>query len=227
MSFENTWQEIRDHSSKPDLTRFPDPCWCFLSFSSTHTFSIGFRSGTGMAIADAWFCAQWHIFVLLEDPNMACYKISSSCQVLIFLSVGIWSNPWCHVSEQDVQDLWQKIGPTTLKIQRSISFYTWGTFLSVWTKPYSKCLLPKSSFFVLFHLSIERLKSNLHYWNFKRDRFYGQMKPYTAKMDLGIWRDSVWRNGLWSLVRCSPNSSGIIGENSEQLSWKKEVSKSI
>jgi len=23
-----------------------------------HSFSIGFRSGTGMAIADAWFCAQ-------------------------------------------------------------------------------------------------------------------------------------------------------------------------
>jgi len=33
----------------------------------------------------------------LEDPN----KISSTgCQVLIFFSsVGIWSNPWCHVSE--------------------------------------------------------------------------------------------------------------------------------
>ncbi len=29
-----------------------------------------------------------------------------------------------------------------------------------------------------------------------------------------IWRDSGWRNGLWSLIKCSPNSSGIIGENS-------------
>ncbi len=29
-----------------------------------------------------------------------------------------------------------------------------------------------------------------------------------------IWRDSGWRNGLWSLVRCSLTSSGIIGENS-------------
>ncbi len=38
-----------------------------------------------------------------------------------------------------------------------------------------------------------------------------------------IWRDSGWRNGLWSLVRCSPNSSGIIGENSELLSWEKDV----
>ncbi len=30
-------------------------------------------------------------------------------------------------------------------------------------------------------------------------------------------------NGLWSLVRCSPNSSGIIGENSELLPWEKDV----
>ncbi len=36
-------------------------------------------------------------------------------------------------------------------------------------------------------------------------------------MELWIWRiwsDSGWRNGLWSLVRCSLTSSGIIGENS-------------
>ncbi len=30
-------------------------------------------------------------------------------------------------------------------------------------------------------------------------------------------------NGLWSLIRCSPNSSGIIGENSELLSLEKDV----
>ncbi len=42
-----------------------------------------------------------------------------------------------------------------------------------------------------------------------------------------IWRDSGWRNGLWSLIRCSLTSSGIIGENSELLSWQKEVAKSI
>ncbi len=28
-----------------------------------------------------------------------------------------------------------------------------------------------------------------------------------------IWRDSRWRNGLWSLVMCSLSSSGIVGEN--------------
>ncbi len=30
-------------------------------------------------------------------------------------------------------------------------------------------------------------------------------------------------NGLWSLISCSPNSSGIIGENSELLCWEKDV----
>jgi len=29
-----------------------------LLFSSALSFSIGFRSGTGTAIPDAWFCAQ-------------------------------------------------------------------------------------------------------------------------------------------------------------------------
>ncbi len=33
----------------------------------------------------------------------------------------------------------------------------------------------------------------------------------------------LYENGLWSLIRCSPNSSGIIGENSELLPWEKDV----
>ncbi len=42
-----------------------------------------------------------------------------------------------------------------------------------------------------------------------------------------IWSDSGWRNDLWSLVRCSLTSSGIIGEMLEMLNWQMEVSKSI
>ncbi len=38
-----------------------------------------------------------------------------------------------------------------------------------------------------------------------------------------IWRDSGWRNSVWSLIRCSPKTSGIIGENSELFSWGKDV----
>ncbi len=41
-----------------------------------------------------------------------------------------------------------------------------------------------------------------------------------------VWRDSGWRNGLWSLFRCSLTSSGIIGEHLERLNWQMEVSKS-
>ncbi len=36
-------------------------------------------------------------------------------------------------------------------------------------------------------------------------------------------RRKISMNGLWSLVKCSPNSSGIIEENSELLSWEKDV----
>ncbi len=58
---------------------------------------------------------------------------------------------------------------------------------------------------------------------------WGELKRSTV-MELWIWRiwrDSGWRNGLWSLVRCSLTSSGIIGENLELLNWQMEVSKSI
>ncbi len=49
---------------------------------------------------------------------------------------------------------------------------------------------------------------------------WSELKRRSTIMELWIWRiwrDSGWRNGLWSLIRCSPNSSGIIGENSELL----------
>ncbi len=63
----DTWQEIRDNSFIQNLSRsfrFTAPCWCF--FSSVHLthFLQGSGQRTGMAIAEAWFCAQWPIFVL-------------------------------------------------------------------------------------------------------------------------------------------------------------------
>ncbi len=64
-----------------------------LSVHLTH-FLHGSGQRTGMAIAKAWFCAQWHIFcvvfkvcfwiiVRLEDPNMAHYKISNRVSHLL------------------------------------------------------------------------------------------------------------------------------------------------
>ncbi len=60
-------QEIRDHSFIQNHSRpfiFTASCWCF--FSSVHLthFLQGSGQRTGMAKAEAWFCAQWPIFVL-------------------------------------------------------------------------------------------------------------------------------------------------------------------
>ncbi len=72
MRLENTWQEIIPRSYKrsflhPEslqILRFPAPWRCF--FSSVHLshFLQGSGQRTGMARAEAWFCAQWPIFVL-------------------------------------------------------------------------------------------------------------------------------------------------------------------
>ncbi len=55
---------------------------------------------------------------------------------------------------------------------------------------------------------------------------WGELKRRSTNIELWIWRIwrySVWRNGLLSLVSCSPNSSCSKGENSELLSWDKDV----
>ncbi len=67
MRLKNTWQEIRDHSFIQNHSRsfrFTALWRCF--FSSVHLthFLQGSGQRTGMAIAEAWFCAQWPIFVL-------------------------------------------------------------------------------------------------------------------------------------------------------------------
>ncbi len=67
MRLENTWQEIRDHSFIQNHSRSFrfTASWrcCFSSVHLTH-FLQGSDQRTGMAIAEAWFCAQWPIFVL-------------------------------------------------------------------------------------------------------------------------------------------------------------------
>jgi len=141
---ENTWPEIRDHSFLH--IQIPRSMLALL-FSPLHSFSIGFRFGTGMAIADVWFCAQWPIFVLIlifVFGSLSCWKIQT-WPFIRFLAQA--------VRFRFFQDLWQKIRPTALKIQQSISLYTWGTFYPCMNQPHIKLV------FLLFHLTIEPSRS--------------------------------------------------------------------
>ncbi len=66
--------EVREHLTKdqrsflhPESLQtlyIPSSMSVLLLFSSPHTFSTGFRSEDWNGIAEAWFCAQWPIFVL-------------------------------------------------------------------------------------------------------------------------------------------------------------------
>ncbi len=67
MRLENTWQGTRDHSFNQNHSRsfrFTSPYWCFFSSVHLNHFLYGSGQRTGMAIAEAWFCSQWPIFVL-------------------------------------------------------------------------------------------------------------------------------------------------------------------
>ncbi len=60
-------QEIRDYSFIQNLSRsfrFTASWRCFSSSVHLTHFLQGSGQKTGMAIAEAWFCAQWPIFVL-------------------------------------------------------------------------------------------------------------------------------------------------------------------
>ncbi len=145
-----------------------------LLFSSLTHFLQGSGQRTGMVIAEAWFCAQWPVILLFLRFVFGLlygWKIQT-WPIIRFLSESVtyifcicWSNPWCHVSKQDVQDLQQKYRPTTSKIQQYISLYTWGTFYPCVHQTHLECLLLNISFFKL-HLTIEAspIWSSSHVW---------------------------------------------------------------
>ncbi len=175
MRLENTWEEIRDHSFIQNYSRpfrFTAPWRCFVfSVHLTHCL-YGLGQRTGMAIAEAWFCAQWPIFVLFLRfvfGLLYCWKIQTwpiisflteSVSYWLILSVGIWYNPWCHVSKQDVQCLQQKYRPSTSKIQQYISLYTWGTFYPCVHQTLLECLLLKKVFGRERRIFLETLPNN-------------------------------------------------------------------
>jgi len=80
------------HTESLQILQIPRSMLVLLLFSSDHSFSIGFRSGTGMAIADASFCDQWPIFVLIlmfVFGSLSCWKIQT-WPVIRFLAQAVW-----------------------------------------------------------------------------------------------------------------------------------------
>ncbi len=161
MRLENTWQEIRDHSFIQNHSRsfrFTAPWRCF--FSSVHLthFLQGLGQRTGMAIAEAWFCAHWPIFVLFlrfvfgllsgwKIQTWPIIRFLTESVIFWFFYLLVFDRISDAMSKQDVQDLQQKYRPITLKIQQYISLYTWGTFYPCVHQTHLECLLLKSNFF--------------------------------------------------------------------------------
>ncbi len=91
-------EEVREHLTRDQrlflhpeslqILQIPSSMMVLLLFSSPTYFLQGSGQRTGMAIAEAWFCAQWPIYfvvfevcvwiiVRLEEQNIAHYKLSS------------------------------------------------------------------------------------------------------------------------------------------------------
>ncbi len=150
MRLKNTWHEIRDHSFIQNHSRSSDSQ--LLLFSST-----GFRSEEWMARAEAWFCAQWPIFVLfLRFVFGLLYGWRIQTWPIIRClteSVTHWSficwyliESWCRVSKQDVQTSSRNIGPQHKKY-RSVFHCTHGVLLSLCSPNPSWVFATKKLFF--------------------------------------------------------------------------------
>ncbi len=146
--------EVREHLTRdqrpflhPEST--PDPldsqlhdCASSLQFILTH-FLQGSGQRTGMAIAEAWFCAQWPIFVLLLRivfGLLSGWKIQT-WPIIRFLTVShllifyLLAFDRIHdaINKMSRTSSWN-IGPQHQKYS-SIFHCTHGVLLSVFTKP--------------------------------------------------------------------------------------------
>ncbi len=148
MRLENTWQEIRDHSFIQNLSRsfrFTAPWRCFFSSVLLTHFLQGSGQRTGMAIAEAWFCAQWPIFVLflrfvfglLHGWKIQTWHITRVSHLLIFffyllvfdrIHDALCLNKMSRTSSRNIDPQHQKYS--------SIFHCTHGVlFIPVFTKP--------------------------------------------------------------------------------------------
>ncbi len=128
-----------------------------LLFSSTHSFSTGFRSEDWnghsrrlVLCSVTHFCVVFEvcvrIIVRLEDPNMAHYKISNRVSHLLIFYLLVFDrihdamclNKMSRTSSRN-------IGPQH-QIQQYISLNTWCTFYPCVHQTHLECLLLKRSF---------------------------------------------------------------------------------
>ncbi len=148
MRFENTWREIRDHSFIQNHSR---PVRLTSSLQFTH-FLQGSDQRTGLAIAEAWFCAQWHMFVLFLRfvfGLMYGWKIQT-WPFIIFLTESV-TYSFFHLLVFDIihdvvclnkmsKTSSRNIDTTTSNIQQYISLYTWDAFYPCVHQTHLKCL---------------------------------------------------------------------------------------
>ncbi len=125
---------IRDHFLHPEslqILQIHSSMTVLLLFGSSHSFSVGFRSEDRdshgkrfILFSVTHFCVYFDVCFGL----LSWWKIKTR-PIIRFLKEAVrfrfficWYliESWCHAFEQDVQDLWQKNRPTTLKIQQYI-----------------------------------------------------------------------------------------------------------
>ncbi len=111
-----------------------------------------------MAIPEAWFCAQWPIFVLFLRfvfGLLYSWKIQT-WPIIRFLTVSVLLIFYLLVFDRIHDSMCinkmsrtssRNIGPQHKKIQQYISLYTWGTFYPCVHQTHLECLLLKSKFF--------------------------------------------------------------------------------
>ncbi len=217
-----------------------------LLFSSSRSFSTGSGQRTGMARAEAWFCAQTHfcvvfevcgwIIVRLEDPNMAHYKISISQSLIIFnLLVFDRIHDATYLSKMSRTSR-RNIGPQHQKYS-SIFHCTHGYFVSLCSP---NPLVSAKKQIVLFHLAIEASPIwSLHlclttwicwslFWD-EQGSFF--LKPCQTCGDVGAVRfffflgfsDPDWTptTNLWSssLLFCTSEIYSVFSHWDRWLIW--------
>ncbi len=158
MRLKNTWQRSFLHPESLQTLQIHSSMLVLLLFSSSHSFSIGFRSedwnghSRSLVLCPVTdFCVVFEvcvwIIVRLEDPNMAHYKISNRVSHLLIFYLLVFdriSDAMCL--NKMFRTSSRNIGPQHQK-QQYISLYTWGTFYPRVYQTHLECLLLKSSFF--------------------------------------------------------------------------------